>query len=77
MYKSWRIINGQMQVQATREDGIDMEEYMLFNFVKLTSDSLVIRDEDDTYEYTHPTPDDDELEDGVNYDSGDESDYKI
>ena len=77
VYKSWRIINGQMQVQATREDGIDMEEYMLFNFVKLTPDSLVIRDEDDTYEYTHPTPDDDELEDGVNYDSGDESDYKI
>ena len=77
VYKSWRLFNGKLQIQATREDGIDMEEYMLFNFVKLTPDSLVIRDEDDTYEYTHPTPDDDELEDGVNYDSGDESDYKI
>ena len=76
IYKSWRIFNGLLQIQATREDGIDMEEYLMYNIIKLTSDSLVISDEDDTYEYTHPVYEE-ELEDGVNYDPGDESDYKI
>lgn len=76
IYKSWRILNGLLQIQATREDGIDMEEYLMYNIIKLTNDSLVISDEDDTYEYTHPVYEED-LEDGVNYDPGDESDYKI
>jgi hypothetical protein len=48
----------------------------MYNIIKLTNDSLVISDEDDTYEYTHPVYEED-LEDGVNYDPGDESDYKI
>ena len=76
IYKSWRILKGLLQIQATREDGIDMEEYLMYNIIKLTNDSLVISDEDDTYEYTHPVYEED-LEDGVNYDPGDESDYKI
>jgi hypothetical protein len=76
IYKSWRIFNGQLQVQATREDGIDMEEFMVYDIVKLTNDSLVISDDDDTFEYTHPIYEE-QLEDGVNYDPGDESDYKI
>lgn len=60
VYKSWRIFNGKLQIVATREDGIDMEEYLRFDILKLTPDSLVIRadDEDkDIFEYGHPTGD--------------------
>lgn len=63
VYKSWRIFNGMLQIIATREDGIDMEEYMLYDILKLTPDSLVFRtangDENDkeTFEYGHPSGD--------------------
>ena len=55
---------------------VDITINLMYNIIKLTNDSLVISDEDDTYEYTHPVYEED-LEDGVNYDPGDESDYKI
>lgn len=57
VYKSWRIFNGKLQVVATREDGIDMEEYQDFDLVKLTADSLVLRsndEENEVLEYGHP-----------------------
>ena len=76
VYKSWRIFNGKLQIQATREDGIDLEEFMVYDIVKLTPDSLVISGEEETYEYSHPVYEE-EYQDGVNYDPGDESDYKI
>ena len=76
VYKSWRIFNGKLQIQATREDGIDLEEFMVYDIVKLTPDSLVISGDEETYEYSHPVYEE-EYQDGVNYDPGDESDYKI
>lgn len=57
IYKSWRIFNGRLQFTITREDGIDMEEYLVYDIVKLTDESLVLRatDEDnELFEYTRP-----------------------
>lgn len=57
VYKSWRIFNGQLQFTVTREDGIDMEEYQIYEILKLTADSLRVKslDEDgEIYEYGHP-----------------------
>ena len=82
VYKSWRIFNGQLQVVATREDGIDMDEYQNFDFVKLTADSLVLRttdDENELLEYGHPHGEDysdDDLK-GIVIDEGLDDEYNM
>jgi hypothetical protein len=76
VYKSWRLFNGKLQIQATREDGIDMEEFQVFSIVKLTADSLVIADEEDTYEYSHPSKNDDEDLD-IDLDEGYDDEFRI
>ena len=57
IYKTWRIFNGKLQFTITREDGIDVEEYLVYDIIKLTADSLVLRATDDDkelFEYTRP-----------------------
>ena len=77
VYKSWRLFNGQLQIQASRDDGIGMDDLLIFTIKELTDNTLVLVDgEDDVYEYTHPTPVDDE-DLGIQLDWGDEADYKI
>ena len=76
VYKSWRLFNGKLQIQATREDGIDMEEFQVFSIVKLTADSLVIADEEDTYEYSHPSKNEDEDLD-IDLDEGYDDEFRI
>ena len=76
IYKSWRLFNGMLQIQATREDGIDMEEFQEFSIVKLNADSLVISDEEDTYEYAHPgVRDDEDL--GIDLDDNYDDDFRL
>lgn len=76
VYKSWRLFNGHLQIQATREDGIDMEEFQVFTIVKLTADTLVISDDEDTYEYSHPGQnDDDDLD--IDLDEGYDDEFRI
>lgn len=58
IYKTWRIFNGKLQFTITREDGIDVEEYLVYDIVKLTADSLVLRTTDDDkeiLEYARPS----------------------
>lgn len=77
VYKSWRLFNGQLQIQATRDDGIDMEDLLVFTIKELTSNTLVLVDnENDIFEYTHPTQIEDE-DLNIQLDWGDEADYKI
>ena len=57
IYKTWRIFNGKLQFTITREDGIDVEEYLVYDIIKLTAESLVLRSIDDDkelFEYTRP-----------------------
>ena len=57
VYKSWRIFNGRLQFTLTREDGIDMEEVVLYDIIKLTNNELVLKstdEEQETFEYTRP-----------------------
>ena len=82
VYKSWRIFNGQLQVVATREDGIDMEEIQIFDFVKLTADSLLLMatDEDnELQEYGHPHGEEYSEEDlkGVVIDEGIDDEFNM
>ena len=76
VYKSWRLFNGKLQVVATRNDGIDMEEVLEFTIKKVTPDSLIIADSEDTYEYSRQTfkPEEDL---GIELDEGSEEDFSI
>lgn len=76
VYKSWRLFNGKLQVVATRNDGIDLEEVLEFTIKKVTPDSLIIADSEDTYEYGRQTfkPEEDL---GIELDEGSEEDFSI
>lgn len=76
VYKSWRLFNGKLQVVATRNDGIDLEEVLEFTIKKVTPDSLIIADSEDTYEYSRQTfkPEEDL---GIELDEGSEEDFSI
>lgn len=50
-YKTWRLVRGKLEMIAVREGGGEEEEIMLFDFVKLAPDSLILKDSEDTYEY--------------------------
>lgn len=51
IYKSWRIFNGRLEVVTQMDGGGDMEEVTLYEILKLSSDTLVIRDNEDIHEY--------------------------
>ena len=74
-YRSWRLFNGKLEIVAVREGGGDEVETTLYQLVAVGSDSLVIKDSEDTYEYSrykeHHYSTDIELEEAS------EDDYKI
>lgn len=77
VYKSWRLFNGKMQITATRNDGIDMEEVFVYTIKQLTNNTLILVDEeDDVQEYNRQSFEEDE-DLGIELDWGDEEDYKI
>ena len=51
VYKTWRIFNGKLEILWQREGGGDMEESYQFELLKLAPDSLVYRDNEETYRY--------------------------
>jgi hypothetical protein len=82
IYKTWRIFNGRLQFTITREDGIDMEEYLIYDIVKLTEESLVLRstDEDkELFEYTRPSVEEYTEKDlkGVELDDGYDDEFNM
>jgi hypothetical protein len=82
VYKSWRIFNGQLQFTITWEDGIDAEEILVYDIIKLTDNELTLRstDEDqETYVYTHPAGEEYTEEDlnGVVLDEGYDDEFDM
>lgn len=51
IYKTWRLLNGQLEVVSERESGGGIEDIALYNIIKLTADSLIIKDTEDIFEY--------------------------
>lgn len=43
-YRSWRLINGFVEIANTRDDGADFEERTLYCVTRLTADSLVLKE---------------------------------
>ncbi len=50
-FKTWRLVHGKLETVAVREGGGEEEEVNIYDLVKLTPDSLILKDNDDTYEY--------------------------
>ena len=71
IYKSWRIYNGKLQITATREDGVDVDETFIYSIKRITPDSLVIQDAEETFEYSRQQEVVEE-ELGIELDNGDD-----
>lgn len=52
IYKTWRIFNGKLELIAVREGGGDNEETYLYDLIRLTPDSLIFKDSEDSFEYS-------------------------
>ena len=52
VYRTWRLVRGQLEIVNTREDGSGEEETNVYDLVKLTADSLVYKNLEDLYEYS-------------------------
>ena len=70
LYKSWRLVNGQLEVVSVREGGGDFEETEYFQLLFLSADSLSYCDAEETFEYTRPQPEDDYSDLGIELDDG-------
>ncbi len=50
-YKTWRLVRGKLEIISVREGAGEEEEIVLYDFVKLSADSLILKDNEDTLEY--------------------------
>ena len=50
-YKTWRLVRGKLELVSVREGGGEEEEAIIYDLVKLSADSLILKDSEDTYEY--------------------------
>lgn len=51
IYKTWKLNRGQLEILLVREGGGDEEETNLYSILKLDADSLILADEEDTFDY--------------------------
>ena len=74
-YKTWRLVRGKLEIVDVREGAGEEEEVTLYNLVRLTPDSLILKDNEDIYEYGRQQlkkPDSD-----IKLEEASEDDYKI
>ncbi len=74
-YKTWRLVRGKLEIVDVREGAGEEEEVTLYNLVRLTPDSLILKDNEDLYEYGRQQlkkPDSD-----IQLEEASEDDYKI
>jgi hypothetical protein len=51
VYKTWKISGGKLVLTSVREGGGDVEETVAYELVSLGADSLIYKDDEDSYEY--------------------------
>jgi hypothetical protein len=56
IYKTWKLTRGKLEIVLVREGGTEEEEVYLYDLIKLSPDSLIFKDADDTFEYTRQKP---------------------
>lgn len=56
IYKTWRLVNGQLEIVMTHEGGSGEDEIYFYDIVKLGPDSLTFKDSEETFEYSRQKP---------------------
>lgn len=56
IYKTWKLTRGKLEIVLVREGGTEEEETYLYDIIKVTPDSLVFKDAEDTFEYSRQKP---------------------
>ena len=56
IYRTWRLVKGHLEIVLVRDGANDVEELNVYDIVKLTSDSLVYKDAEETFEYERQKP---------------------
>jgi hypothetical protein len=55
-YRTWKIVDGKLEIVSVIEGGGQEEEVNYYDITKLTYDSLVYQNDEDTYEYSRLKP---------------------
>ncbi len=78
IYKSWRILNGHLQLSYTRDDGTDIYSTDTYEILRMTEDSLYLKNmyEEETFEFGRYKPEP-EIDLGVILDYNYEEDYNL
>ena len=77
IYETWRLVNGQLELMSVRDGGGDFEEVERYQLIYLSSDSLAYSNEEDTYEYSRPQPEEDYSGLGIELDDEAEEDMQM
>lgn len=56
IYKTWKLTRGKLEIVLIREGGTEEEETYFYDLVKLSPDSLIYKDSEDTFEYSRQKP---------------------
>lgn len=56
IYRTWRLSKGRLEIVLVREGSNDVEELNVYDILKLTADSLVYKDAEETFEYERQKP---------------------
>lgn len=55
-YRTWKIVDGQLEIISIREGGGQEEEVNYYDITKLTADSLSYKNDEDSFEYSRYKP---------------------
>jgi len=75
IYRSWRLINGDIEIVNLRDDGGNTEEAVRYQILHLTKDSLTLKSAEDQLDYTRPLPEEDYSDLGVELEEGSFDDF--
>jgi hypothetical protein len=56
IYRTWRLVKGRLEIVLVRDGATDVEELNIYDIQKLTADSLVYSDSEETFEYSRQKP---------------------
>ena len=56
IYRTWRLVKGRLEIVLVRDGANDVEELNIYDILKLTADSLVYKDSEETFEYSRQKP---------------------
>ena len=76
IYRTWRLVKGHLEIVLVRDGANDVEELNVYDLLKLTTDSLVYKDSEETFEYSRQKPKE-TYGDGVKLEDASFDDFKM